>query len=41
MLSDLAREHGLEDVARELRRAVGLEERESTTHNADTSSEGR
>ncbi len=37
MLSDLAGEHGLENDARELREAVGLEDRESTSHNADPS----
>lgn len=33
MLSDLAEERGLDRDARELREAVGLEERESTSHN--------
>ncbi len=40
MLSDLAREAGLEEDARELRVAVGIEDRESTSHNADASPTG-
>lgn len=37
MLSDLAKQDGLEKDARELRVAVGIEDRESTNHNADAS----
>lgn len=37
MLSDLAREDGLEKDAQELRQAVGLEDHESTSHNSDES----
>lgn len=40
MLSDLARERGLAADARELLDAVGLEDKESTSHNADTSPSG-
>lgn len=40
MLSDLAKERGLDRDARELREAVGIEDRESTSHNADTSPTG-
>lgn len=40
MLSDLAEEHGLSKDAAELRAAVGLEDRESTSRNADTSPSG-
>jgi low affinity Fe/Cu permease len=40
MLSDLAEERGLSKDAAELRAAVGLEDRESTSHNADPSPTG-
>jgi low affinity Fe/Cu permease len=40
MLSDLAKEDGLGTDAAELRAAVGLEDRESTSRNADTSPAG-
>ena len=40
MLSDIAREQGLTADARELRDAVGLEDKESTSHNADSSPSG-
>lgn len=40
MLSHLAEEHGLSKDAAELRAAVGLEDRESTSRNADTSPSG-
>lgn len=40
MLSDLAREDGLEKDARELREAVGLESKESTSHNASKNPAG-
>lgn len=36
MLSDIAEERGLATDAKELRDAVGLEDKESTSHNADT-----
>jgi low affinity Fe/Cu permease len=40
MLSDLAEERGLSKDAAELRAAVGLEDRERTSHNADPSPTG-
>lgn len=41
MLSDIAEERGLGADARELRDAVGLEGKESTSHNGDPSPSGR